>query len=73
MNITENAEQFDSDSDKNNFSEPLPDSVPGNDSSMEALINQERILARRKLREELGREPTEEEADEWLSAHTESY
>ena len=43
------------------------------DSSLEALVNQEQTLAARQLHEELGREPTQEEIDEWLKAHTESY
>lgn len=29
--------------------------------------------ARQRLRDELGREPTDEEIDEWLRDHTESY
>lgn len=45
----------------------------GNDSSLKALVNQEQSDARERLREELGREPTREEADEWLNAQTEGY
>ena len=30
-------------------------------------------VARASLREELGREPNDEEIDEWLREHTESY
>ncbi len=33
----------------------------------------EEDFVRERLREELGREPTEEELDEWLREHTESY
>lgn len=44
-----------------------------NDSTLEALINQEQTLPHRQLKEKLGRDPTQEEVDEWLNAHTESY
>ena len=43
------------------------------DSSLEALVSDQQSIARDRLREKLGREPTTEEADEWLSEHTESY
>ena len=33
----------------------------------------EREVAARRLREELGREPGDEEVDEWLRRHTEGY
>lgn len=33
----------------------------------------EQEYVRRRLREELGREPSEEEMDEWLREHTEGY
>lgn len=49
------------------------DLANGNDSSLEALVNQEQTLARRNLQNELGREPTQKEVDEWINAHTESY
>lgn len=49
------------------------DAPPADDSSLETLIVQEQNLAHRRLREELGREPTQAEADEWLAAHTEGY
>ncbi len=44
-----------------------------NDSSLEALVRQEQSDAHKRLREELGREPTQEEADRWLSEQTEGY
>ncbi len=44
-----------------------------NDSSLEALVRQEQSDAHNRLREELGREPTQEEADRWLSEQTEGY
>ena len=34
---------------------------------------QEEAFIRERLTEELGREPTREELDEWLREHTESY
>ncbi len=33
----------------------------------------EREVARGRLREELNRDPTDEEVDEWLRRHTEGY
>ena len=33
----------------------------------------EREVAARRLREELNRDPTDEEIDEWLRRHTEGY
>jgi len=44
-----------------------------NDSSLEALVRQEQSDAHNRLRKELGREPTQEEADRWLSEQTEGY
>ncbi len=49
------------------------DTPPENDSSLEALVREEQSLARERLREELGREPSQEEADKWLSEQTEGY
>lgn len=49
------------------------DAPPKNDSSLEALVREEQSIARERLREELGREPTQEEADDWLSEQTEGY
>jgi hypothetical protein len=54
-------------------SQEMDESNSENDSSLTALVNQEQESAYQRLRAELGREPTREEADEWLSAHTESY
>jgi hypothetical protein len=42
------------------------------DSLGEAAEN-ERDYVRQRLRDELGREPSEEEMDEWLRRHTEGY
>lgn len=43
------------------------------DSSLDALINEEQTYVRQRLQKELGREPTQEEADRWLSEQTEGY
>ncbi len=51
----------------------IVDAPPENDSSLQSLIGEEQSYSRERLREELGREPTDEEANEWLSAHTEGY
>lgn len=44
-----------------------------NDSSLEALVREEQSLARERLREKLGREPSQAEADQWLREQTEGY
>lgn len=43
------------------------------DSELEDAARTERDYLRQRLREELGREPTEQELDEWLRQHTEGY
>ena len=43
------------------------------DASLEDVARSEREYVRERLRAELGREPTDEEVDEWLSRHTEGY
>jgi hypothetical protein len=40
---------------------------------LEDAARAEREYVRQRLREELQREPTEEEVDEWLRQHTEGY
>ena len=45
---------------------------PENFELSEAADEEEKFV-REKLKEELGREPTQEELDEWLREHTESY
>jgi hypothetical protein len=45
---------------------------PENFELSEAADEGEKFV-REKLKEELGREPTQEELDEWLREHTESY
>jgi hypothetical protein len=49
-------------------------SQPGNvDPELEDTARTEREYVQERLAEELGREPTPEEIDEWLRQHTEGY
>ena len=43
------------------------------DAPLEEAVRQEHEYLRKRLREELQREPTEEELNEWLRQHTEGY
>jgi hypothetical protein len=43
------------------------------DAPLEDAARAEREYVRQRLREELNRQPTEEEVDEWLRQHTEGY
>lgn len=43
------------------------------DAPLEETVRQEHEYLRKRLREELKREPTEEELSEWLRQHTEGY
>ncbi|MDQ3743161.1 MAG: hypothetical protein M3444_02145 [Acidobacteriota bacterium] len=45
----------------------------GRDDSLEDAARDERRYARERLRQELGRDPTEEEVNEWLRQQTEGY
>jgi hypothetical protein len=45
----------------------------GGDDSLQALAREQRDLARERLTSELGREPTEDEMDDWLRRQTEGY
>jgi len=42
-------------------------------SKLEDVAQTEHAYLHQRLREDLGREPTEEELDEWLRQHTEGY
>ncbi len=60
------------------FKQPEPSSDEGAqseemDAPLEDAARGERDYVRERLREELKREPTEEEIDEWLRQHTEGY
>ncbi len=43
------------------------------DSELLEAAQQETEFVRERLRDELGRDPTDEELNEWLREHTESY
>ena len=43
------------------------------ESPLSEVALEEEKFVRERLKEELGREPTREELDEWLREHTESY
>jgi gamma-glutamylcysteine synthetase len=45
----------------------------GAGDSLEDAARDEREYARQQLREDLGRDPTEEEVNEWLRQQTEGY
>ncbi|MBC7911165.1 MAG: hypothetical protein H7Y30_11725 [Pyrinomonadaceae bacterium] len=49
---------------------PTPEA---DDATLDEVVREEREYVRSRLREELQREPTEEEVDEWLRRHTEGY
>lgn len=58
-----------------------PETVSGEDSgdngdgdaTLEDVAEGERDYLRQRLRDDLGREPSEEELNEWLREHTEGY
>ncbi len=43
------------------------------ENDLSEAVREEESFVREKLKEELNREPTKEEIDEWLREHTESY
>jgi hypothetical protein len=51
---------------------PMAEGADGDDK-LEDIAQTEHEYLHERLREELGREPTEEELDEWLRQHTEGY
>lgn len=42
-------------------------------SELGEIVEKEHEYLHQRLRDELGREPTEDELDEWLRQHTEGY
>ena len=50
----------------------VPEIADGN-RKLEDVAQKEHDYLHQRLREDLGREPTEEELDEWLRQHTEGY
>ena len=53
--------------------EQSPDEGDGAAGTLDDVARREREDMRPRLRDEIGREPTEEELDEWLRRHTEGY
>lgn len=51
----------------------VPEGAEEADASLEDVARDEREYVRERLREELGRVPTDEEVDDWLQRHTEGY
>jgi len=49
------------------------DAKPEGDNELNDVAENEHEYLHDRLRQELGREPTEEELDEWLRQHTEGY
>jgi hypothetical protein len=45
----------------------------GGDESLAEAARDGREVARKRLREESGRDPSDEEVDDWLRRHTEGY
>ncbi len=52
------------------FAEETPE---GTDQGLEETVRQEQEYLRQRLRDELKREPTEKELNDWLRQHTEGY
>jgi len=50
-----------------------PADAPRTDESLAQTARKERDYLRARLRAELGREPSDDELDEWLREHTEGY
>ena len=50
-----------------------PAEADGAGDTLDDVARREREDMRPRLRDELGREPTEEELDDWLRRHTEGY
>lgn len=73
MNINDSAESNQTDNSETKQSASNNTESGENDSSLEALVDEEQSIARERLRKELGREPSQEEVDRWLSAQTEGY
>ena len=42
-------------------------------ADLSSVANEEENFVRERLSSELGRQPTQEEVDDWLREHTESY
>lgn len=53
--------------------EEAPRSEQEGEASLDEVAEHEHEYVHRRLRDELGREPSEEEMDEWLRRHTEGH
>lgn len=53
--------------------EDKPDEIISEGSELNKIAESEHAYLHQRLRDELGREPTEEELDDWLRQHTEGY
>ncbi len=73
MNINNNTETKLANNSKAEESIINSEEPDENDSSLQALVDEEQSFVRRRLREETGREPTQAEVDKWLSEQTEGY
>ncbi len=73
MNINDNTETKLANNSKAKESIINSEEPDENDSSLQALVNEEQSFVRQRLKEETGREPTQEEVDRWLSEQTEGY
>ena len=70
--LRKNARAMASDSTEESGEEtPQPENAE--DHELEDAARDERDYVRQRLAEELGREPTQSELDEWLRQHTEGY
>ena len=49
------------------------DEIADGNGKLEDVARTEHEYLHQRLRDDLGREPTEEELDEWLRQHTEGY
>ena len=49
------------------------DDASRTDDELESVAREEREFVRQRLTQDLGRQPTDEELNEWLREHTESY
>ena len=54
-------------------SENDKEAAPENGSELTEVAEKEHNYLHQRLRDELGREPTEDELNEWLRQHTEGY
>jgi hypothetical protein len=71
--VKRSAEFADSSDEKSSSQMNVPADENSNDNSLEDAVRDEHEYLRKRLRDELQRDPTEAELDEWLRQHTEGY